>query len=797
MKILFSWLKEFLDTNADISQIEKTLTLSGLEVEKVYPSEFSFSGVVVGEIIKVSPHPEAEKLSVALVSDGKEEFQVVCGAPNCREGLLTAFAKVGAVLADPASKQVRKIKKAKLRGVESFGMLASEKELGIFETHEGIMELPMQTPVGMPLDSLLGDVVFEISLTPNLGHAMSVYGVARELSSLLPSSTLKHPKIPKLPDQGAPIEEKIRVSVEDPDNCYEYNCIALENAAIGPSPKWLATRLESSGIRSINNVVDVTNYVMLELGQPLHAFDYDQIVGKELIIRKSQEGEGILTLDNVDRKLPKQTLVIADKKGPVAVAGIMGGLKSSVSDNTKNIIIESANFNPASIRRSSKALHLRSDSSARFERSIDPKLPQKALAYAADLMEKLTKGKISRGHIHKSTQEFPEKILICRPERIAQILGIHLSIGEIENIFSSLQMRTQMENTYLKVTVPSFRNDIQLEIDLIEEVARVYGYNNIPKAAPKLRLGDLLPHPMHVFQKKVRHYLLEEGLQEFITCDLISPKESGIVEKAFSHLDSMAVIHPSSVDQSVLRISLAPSMLNSLKINFDQTNFDVSAFEIGKIHFKAEDKPLEKESLGILLCGERAPRHFDRKALKMDFLQLKGIIENLFSKLHINSAKFLKDQNLLFHPQKQAKICIGGQQIGWLGELHPNIMDYWDMDKRVYFAELDMEALLQLNEKTIKMSPLPVFPGSERDWTVPLPKKEPVGKILELAEAMPSSLLKSCKLIDLYESEKQPDQKNATFRFFYRSDKKTVQQQAVEKEHERIVHHIAKELKKL
>jgi len=796
MKVLLSWLKEFLKTDAAVSQIEEFLTLAGLEVEKVEPTEFSFSGVVVGEVLNVSPHPEADKLRIAKVSDGKEEFQVVCGASNCREGMLTAFAKIGANLTDQESGKIWKIKKAKLRGVESLGMLASEVELGLPETVAGIMELPIDTPIGVHLDSLFGDVIFDIFLTPNLGHCMSVFGVARELSSLLPSSKLHFPSKPVHDELGEPIEKKISVHIEEEEQCFAYHCAFIENVQVGPSPKWLVDRLTQCGIRSINNVVDVTNYVMLELGQPLHAFDYDQIEGKKILVRESKTGEKLTTLDHVQRTLPPHTLVIADVKKTLAIAGVMGGEDSSVTENTKDILLESAHFNPKIVRRVSKTLNLRSDSSTRFERGIDSNLPHFALQYATHLILQIAGGKVAKGIVTKKTQEFPQKKILCRLERIHKILGVALSLSEVEEIFQSLQMQVTRRHQSLEVSIPSFRNDVEHEIDLIEEVARVYGYNNIPKNSPKFRLGNQLNHPMFDFQKKIRSYFLQAGLQEFISCNLISPAQSKVIEEAFPHLSSAAVLHPSSVDQSVLRISLLPSLLHSLKVNFDQRNFSISAFELGKIHYQKEQSFQEKDSLGVMLTGRPHPYHFeDPKDLEVDFFTLKGIVENLFLQIRLSDYTIKPFQNPLFHPQRQTEILHQDRRIAVMGEIHPSVGEQFGLNRRIYFAELDVDALLQLTPKDYTMTPLPSFPGSDRDWTITLKSDVPLQAIIDAAKNSSSHLLHDCQILYLYESEKLgKDRKNATFRFYYRSDKKTIDQETVDKEHTRISKQILHDL---
>ncbi len=796
MKIPLSWLREFIETEASVSQIEEALTLAGLEVEKIQPTTFNFSGVVTAQVVKISPHPQAEKLSIATVSDGLQEFQVVCGAANCREGLITAFAKVGATIT-PAGLQTHKIKKAKLRGIESYGMLASEKELGLSNKDEGIMELPEQTPIGTNLDALLGDVLFDISLTPNLGHAMSIYGIARELYSQLPKAKLIHPSIPHLQSKqtGNP---PLQVLVNSAD-CYAYHCVLLKNVSVGPSPQWLQKRLESCGIRPINNIVDTTNYIMLKLGQPLHAYDYDKIHGQEIHIKQCDQETSLETLDDQRRTVSKECLLVCDSSQTLAIAGIMGCSNSSISEQTQNVLLEAAHFNPVAIRRASKNLHLRSESSARFERGIDPSMPQKAMASAAYLIETLAGGTVGGHPIQQTSRDFPVRKLICRSERVSKILGIKLSLAEMEEIFQKLQMDVENFAEYLEVAIPSFRNDIQSEIDLIEEIARVHGYNHIPKRSPHFQLGKAKHHPLFAFERRLRQTLLEEGLQEFITCDLISHAQSKQIEQAFRHIQPISVMHPSSVEQSILRMSMLPSMLRSVQVNFEQQVHDIQSFEIGRIHYQIEKAFQEKESLGILICGKFPFEHFDKtQEEEVDFFSLKGILENIFEKLHIQNITFNECENPLFHPKRQAQILFEDQQLGLLGELHPNGIAHLGAKKRIYFAELDVSALHNLSPKITKMHPLPIYPGSQRDWTVTLKSTTPIATVTKAAKEFPSAILQSCKLLYLYDSQKLgPDKKNATFRFIYRSEKKTLHQESIDQEHEKILRHIHRRLEDL
>lgn len=474
MKVPIAWLKEFVPCDLSPEQIASTLTLLGLEVEGIIETPLSFTGVVVGQVLEANPHPNADRLRVATVTDGKENYQVVCGAPNCRSGITVAFAKMGASLQDPEGKSW-KIKKSKIRDVESQGMLCSEKELGLSENQEGIIELPSSWPLGTDLASFYSNPVLDVALTANLGHCASIYGIARELAAALKLRAYQ-PLIATFKDE---IATRIPVRIEDPKLCLRYACRVVEGVQVGPSPEWLQKRLIACGLRPINNLVDIGNYVMWEVGQPLHMFDADMI-DKELIITASAPYTSITTLDEKERALPPGTLLICDAKKPLAIAGIMGGQSSAVTEKTRRVLIEAASFHASQIRKSTRLLDLRTDGSFRHERGIDKGGTLLALSRATQLVQELAGGKTG-----PVVDKYPEpaalKKIPLRLDRISHILGCSLSQSEAISLLERLEMTV---SDSLIVTVPTYRNDIETEIDLIEEIARVYGYNNLPKAPP-------------------------------------------------------------------------------------------------------------------------------------------------------------------------------------------------------------------------------------------------------------------------------------------------------------------------
>lgn len=794
MKLPISWLKEYLNFDLSPQELADVLTLAGLEVEGIEMSPLGFSGVVVGAVVAVSRHPNADKLQVATVTDGVESFQVVCGAPNCRAGIKTAFAKIGAVLKDETGKEF-KIKRSKLRDVESFGMLCSQAELGLSQDHDGIMELPEEWKIGESLESFYGDAILEVSLTPNLGHCMSIYGIARELSAIL--NLPLRPVSLKLEEKADPIESKVKVTLLDKRQCLRYACKLVENVQVGPSPDWLKKRVESAGVRSINNVVDVGNYVMLELGQPLHMFDANKISGHHLLITSQTNYPALETLDNVQREIPPDALLICDDEKPLAFAGIMGGASSAVTEATRSVIIEAALFTPQSIRKTTKLLGLRSDSSQRFERGVDPNGIIEAVNRAAELLSQAASSTVAKGIIDQKAHAFEKKKIACRVDRVNEILGTCLSLSEIRAIFDRLQFNVVEETaSCLTVAVPTYRNDIGIEIDLIEEIARIYGYNNIPRRPPRHTSSTILPAPMYCMEKTARQHLIAEGLQELVTCDLISPQQAHVsLESALSKDALISVLHPSSIDQSVLRASLLPGLLQVVKHNKDHFNDNVAGFEIGRIHFKEGDQFKEFSMAGIVLTGKSAPYHFDPKPKEFDFYDLKGIVENFLQGLQIKEVEFARSHLHTLHPGRQATIKIHDQLIGALGEVHPHHIQKLDIGQKVYFAEINLHDVLRLAPTSRKVAEITPFPGSERDWTITVNDSITVGKLLEMIRETSSRLLEKVYLLDLYKSEQiGQDRKNVTFRFFYRDQKKTIAFETVEKEHARLTEAVQNKL---
>lgn len=788
MKIPLSWIKEYLDINLPATQIAKVLTSGGIEVEGIDAPKLGFDKVVVARVLATEKHPNADKLCIASVTDGTSTYQVVCGAPNCRPGIKTALALVGATFTDEDGKTFT-VKQAKLRGVESSGMLCSEKELGIGKEHDGIMEFADQIQEGADVASIYADTIFDISLTPNLGHCSSILGIARELSTLarLP---LRYASIRPEEDEEPTIHSQVQVVVEDWSGCPRYACRLVKGVKVGPSPAWLVKRLEDCGIRSINNVVDITNYVLHERGHPLHAFDADKIAERKIVVRRAHKGEKLATLDGKERALTETDLMICDEKSPIAIAGVMGGLNSEVSTETVNVLLEAAYFDPRTVRKTSKHLGLSTDASKRFERGTDPNGLFDALDHAAALIQKLAGGQVAAGILdcQKEDKErgFPELEIKCRLERVNNMLGTHLSLSEVEEIFHRLHFRCHWNGREAFVVhIPTYRSDIHEEIDLVEEVARVYGYDNIPKTAPRFQTSALAPAPMFLFEREMRARMVAMSLQEFLTCDLIGPTLLNIVgSQLMPEEATIKVLNPTSIEQSILRTSFLPALLQVVKYNFDHQSPNVRGFELGRIHFKKGEQFLEQSVVAIILSGKRAPHHWDLKSQEVDFYDLKGILENILSEIGVEGVCFKPNQLPMFHPGRQASLLVGELELGSFGEINPAILRRLDLPQRILFAELNLHDLLKVRKQEWKMADLPIYPGSERDWTVTLKEETAAESLIDFFHAQPSKLLQQISLIDLYRSERLgPDRKNVTFRFLYRAPDRTVEQEEVEREH--------------
>ncbi|WP_018084433.1 phenylalanine--tRNA ligase subunit beta [Desulfurispora thermophila] len=786
MLVSYKWLQEYVEILATPEELADRLTAVGLAVETLHRPGREIKNVYTGEILKIDPHPNADKLVVCQVSTGGEEVrQIVTGATNVREGHIVPVAVEGARLAGGLV-----IKKAKLRGVESRGMLCSGQELGLDsallppEQARGIMILPPDTPLGLDICSVLGldDTILELELTPNRGDCLSMLGVAREVAAIYGREVKWPPMSPQaLPEE---IAGQVQVEIRDPDLCRRYVAKLIHNVQIGPSPLWMVKRLMAAGIRSINNIVDITNYVMLEMGQPLHAFDYRTIKDGRIIVRRAAPGEQIVTLDGVTRSLHQEMLVIADPAGPVGIAGVMGGEATEVTAATTSILLESAYFDPVSIRRTAKALNLRSQASHRFERGVDITGCLRAAERAAYLMQQLAGGQVVAGEVDAYPRPYAARTIVLRPERVEYILGAAVPQDKIVSILRGLQFNVQKEEEKLLVTVPGHRPDISLEEDLVEEVARLYGYNSFPAVLPAGSAARGRRTPAQQLAWQVRDIMCGLGLSEVVTYSFISPRHADLLLlPEDSPLRRMlALQNPLSEEQSVMRTSMLPGLLEVLGRNMSRRVNDAAIFELGKVFYPGADAlPEEKYVLAALLTGY-APGSWNSPARPVDFYYLKGILSVLLEKLHVGPVEYQPGGPSYYHPGRTATLFCAGRQLGVLGELHPTVLENYELSQRVVALEVDWAELLAAAAERVAYRPLPRFPGLERDLAVVVEQSVPAAAVQREIIAAGGKLLEEVRLFDVYQGEQVPaGHRSLAFALTFRAPDRTLSDEDVAK----------------
>jgi len=793
MKISLSLLKKFIPIDKPLDEIAEILTMLGLEVDSIENAETKLDKVVVGKIISVEKHPKAEKLIITKVFDGIKEHQVVCGDVTLKPDTLVAFAKVGACVFDKNSNFIE-IKETTIREVNSSGMLLSAREMQLFDEAEQVLRLPeKEFSAGEDISQKLFDPIFEISLTPNLGHCMSAIGVAREIAGAL-NLKIQTPEIAK---PKSDIQSDIQIEIKDSNACKKYSAVVLENLEVKDSPFWLKKTLLQCGIRSINNVVDITNYVMLLLGQPLHAFDLDKIDGNKITICPLENNEKFSALNESDYELEKSTLVIQDEKKTLAVAGVIGSEESSVNLKTKRILLEAAYFSSDEIRKSSKSLNLKTESSQRFEKGIDYEMVSYALNFAVKLLSEADNAKISR-EIFCEPSKLQLKEITIRKAKVNSIIGHVFSLNEIVAILKQLELTVHpLDEDSLSVKIPSYRNDLNEEIDLIEEVLRIYGINNIERKAPLYTSTKIKHSKMFNFENTLKNALVAESLTEVINSDLISLKMASIFEEKDLPSNSyIRVKHSKSEEHSILRPSLLCAILQNIKHNLDRKNSDLALFEMGKIHFKKDGSFTEQPMCAIALSGSNAKSHFSERAKAVDFFDIKGIIENILEKLNIKSTSFALSKHPNFHPTRQASIVVENIEIGVIGELNPTLLTQLDIKQRVYYAELNTALLLKHQLLNVKFKSIPAYPGSDRDWTFTIDKSYLMQDIFNAIEKNRPSILEKVDLISIFESEQiGKDKKNVTLRFYYRDPSQTLSYEETEKKHNLLKTNVASCLK--
>lgn len=815
MRVPMSWLKEYVDVPVPAEELAERLTFAGLEVSSIQTIGLPGSSlpwdrerILVGQVQEVRPHPNADRLVLALVKYGDGEPKtVVTGAPNLRigeSGQKVAFALEGARHWDgyAATSEITTLKGRKVRGVFSDAMILSEKELGLSDDHTGVLILDASAPVGVPLATYLGDVVLDAEITPNMARCMSVLGVAREVAALTGGRV--RPPREQMQAHGAPIEGQVSVAIADPTLCARYAATLIAGVSIGPSPEWMRRRLRLAGVRPINNVVDVTNYVMLECGQPLHAFDYDVLVRRakgvpQITVRPARPGEVLTTLDGMTRPLGPERLLITDTAGPIAVAGIMGGAETEVTETTTRILLEAANFNFVSIRKTTQALKLPSEASARFGRGVPPSAAGPAAMRATELMRTLGGGEIARGVVDCYPAPQVPAVVTLTTAEIRRILGMEMPRAEIERILTSLEFRCEpVGETGLQVTAPDHRLDIGTGVvgaaDLIEEVARITGYDRIPMT----EMADTLPPQRDNLtvdlEERVRDLMVGAGLQEVITYRLTTPEREAALVPGQGQAAGRAFVtlaNPISADRVVLRQSLLPGLLEIVAQNArlrDRLWF----FEVGSVFLPQGSGPLpaEPRKLGIGMAGLVTSASWqDTAPARTGFFELKGVVEGLLRGLQLQDAGLEPIAHPSFAPGRSARLSLGGREVGILGEIHPDVRKAFDLPAgTICVAELDLDGLLSRVSLTYRVSPVPRFPPALQDIALVVDEEVPAAQVLEMIRSTAGPLLAEVRLFDVYRGKQvRSGKKSLAFSLAFQAMDRTLTDAEVEAEKRRIL----------
>jgi len=794
VKAPLKWLRDYVDITLPPQALAHRLTMAGSEVSEILSTSRDWAEISVAQVVDVSPHPNADRLHLATVDLGSERITVVCGAPNVAPGQKVAFARVGAELIDGHSGQPAILKAARIRGVESAGMVCSEKELGLSDYHEGILVLPEDAPIGTPLADYLGDIVLDLDITPNRPDCLSMLGIAREVAALT-GQTVREPPL-DYPEEGRPAKERAKIEIADRDLCPRYCATLIDGVRIGPSPPWLQERLLAAGLRPISNVVDATNYVMLEVGQPLHAFDFSRIGGRRIIVRRTRPGETITTLDGSARPLAPDMLVIADAEEAVAVAGVMGGAASEVNEETTTILLEAANFNPASLRRTSVALRLRTDASLRFEKGLSPELAMVGVRRATRLILELAGGRAAPGVI----DVYPGKQRVTRitatQERLRKILGVQLPVSHVRQALTSLGFgcRWLPPDRYV-VRVPYWRTDIRIPDDVAEELARVIGYDELPTTTLSGVIPPATPQPARQLRERVRDMLAAAGMQEVITYSLTDQESLAKVlspEDLAAH-PPLRVTNPMSSHQEYLRTTLRASLLETLAANLRHRQGGmVALFETARLYLpRPDDLPQEVECLAGVVSGAR-PDRWGYPGEGVDFFDAKAYLDFLFDRLGLTPA-YEDAEDFALLPGRSAEVRLEGQRLALVGQVHPRVAAAFDIEQDVFLFELDLETLLPQTGKPRRYQPLSRFPSVEEDIAIVVGEGVPAAQVQAIIES--SSLVQRAVLFDVYTGPPVPaGKKSLAYSMAYQSFEHTLTDAEVQRERRRILERLSRQV---
>ena len=788
MRISLNWLSEYISIPFTAEKLSERLTMLGLEIESIERVGEKWNKVLVGEVLEVVPHPNADKLRLTRVSIGNgEPLGIVCGAPNVRAGLKVAVATIGADLGEGMV-----IRKAKIRGEASEGMICSERELGISQNHEGIWELPGDLAIGLPLaDALhLRDTIFEVGITPNRADCLSHIGIAREIRAIT-GEALKLPSV-SIAKGGVEISKHVKILLPQPELCPRYVAKLVRNVSVKPSPDWLKRKLEAVGLRPINNVVDVTNFVLMECGHPLHAFDFDAVDGGQIVVRTA-EGFAVeyVTLDSKKRKLPSDALLITDGKKPLGIAGVMGGENSEIRDTTKNVLIESAYFQPSSIRKTAKQLAILSDAAYRFERGTDFDNVKWAAERAAQLIQELAGGEIVEGLIDEYPEKISRKEFSFRPSRANKLLGMSIPNTRMKEIFERLEIDVpNASKEEWRLMSPSYRVDLEREEDAIEEVARIIGYEEIPTSTFEHALLTGIREPLRMleFDTLARNTLIALGASECVSNPLVSEKNA----KQF-HPQPVELINPLNTERDRMRTNIAINLLEAANISERFGSDGLRLFEIGNIfHYSGKEQllgnVLQGPELGILISGVQEPKTaYNSEAVKADIFLTKGIAEALLNRLGVHNYEYQAATQSYFEPSEALAITVNGEGMAHIGRISKSILKSFDLRNDAWIALFNYEGIYRLTRERLTslepVQPLPKFPSVDRDIAIVLSDGTSVTKISEtIRSAAKENLLRSVTLFDEFQSKEmqQAHERSLAFHLHFRSDDHTLEEREVD-----------------
>ncbi len=781
MKVPMSWLNDYTDvSNVTPKEYNDALTMSGSKVEGIENLGAELDKVVAGKITSITEHPDSDHMVICMVDVGSGVLQIVTGAPNVKVGQIVPVALDGSTLPNNVH-----IKTGKLRGVESYGMLCSHEEMGITEAElgytpeYGILVLPDNTEIGMEMRDFFGlnENVVEFEITSNRPDCFSVIGIARETAVTF-NKEFNIPE-PKFTENDEDINDYISVEVENPEKCLRYSARMIKNVKIGPSPKWLSSRLRAAGVRSINNIVDITNYLLLEYGQPMHAFALRDLAGSKIIVRIANDGEVIQTLDEQTRNLTSNDLVIADGTRAVAVAGVMGGFNSEVKQDTTCIVFESATFDGGSVRQTAQRLGLRTEASSRYEKGLDPNNTVPALNRACELVQMLGCGEVVGGMIDVVSDIKAPVTLTISPEKVNSFLGTNIPSSDMVSTLTKLGFDVKNGESLI-VTAPTFRPDIERFADVAEEIARFYGYDNIPSTllSGEATVGGKTP--VQKLRDKINNTLTGAGLCEIYTYTFTSPSyfEKLRIPEDSELRNTVKITNPLGEDTSIMRTTTIASMLDILSYNYNHRNENAALFEIGKIYLpKGDILPEEPEKVTIGVYGE------------CDFFSVKGILDKLFTTLNVKDTEYTREsENPTFHPGKCANISANGVNIGIMGEIHPNVLDTYEIGTSAYVAELDLAAILKLSTDTVKYKQLPRFPAAQRDIALLVDKTVAAGDLEKTIKKAGGDILDSIKLFDIYEGAQIPEgKKSIAYAIFFRAADRSLTNEEIAKVYNKII----------